>query len=56
MRFAPIKQLTYFEGKFLILRRERAAVGEFGKRSYFLSEFLKPSQARPTGLPFQKPI
>jgi hypothetical protein len=56
MRLAPIEKLAHLERKLLVLRRERAAVGKFGKRRYFFCEFPKPAQARVTGLPLQKPV
>lgn len=43
MRLASIKQVTNLERKALILRRYRAALGQFGERRDCLFESLKPA-------------
>ena len=45
MRPAAVEKLAHVERKFRILRRERAAMGNFGKRVHRFSQILKPAQA-----------
>jgi hypothetical protein len=44
MRLASIEKLTHLERKLLVLRRERAALGKYSKRSHRFFEFLESSQ------------
>jgi len=56
MRLSTIEKLAYFERKFRILRREWAAFGKLGKRSYCLLQSLEPPQAGRAGLLLQQPF